>query len=105
MQGIASAGVVVSALAYASDVAEAQGGRNLARHVSVVTIGFGLGIACGPLLAGFLAAVFFQLPFLVDGGLCLLGCAAAYFLMTETVHRKQQQLTVCHLTDPHRAIA
>lgn len=88
VQGIASAGIVVSALAYASDLAESQGGGKEGRQASVVTVGFGLGMAVGPLLAGFLATEYFQLPFWVDGGLCVLGVAGAYFFMTETVGKK-----------------
>jgi MFS family permease len=88
-QGIASAGIVVSALAYAGDLAESQGSGRQGRQASVVTIGFGLGIAIGPLLAGFLATVFFQLPFWVDGGLCLLGSVVVFVFMSETVQRKR----------------
>lgn len=91
VQGIASAGIVVSALAYAGDLAESQGGGRQGRQASVVTVGFGLGIALGPLLAGFLAAVFFQLPFWVDGAMCVLGGAAAFIFMTETVTKKEER--------------
>lgn len=89
VQGIASAAIVVSALAYAGDLAESQGSGRQGRQASIVTIGFSLGIAIGPLLAGFLAAVFFELPFWIDGGLCLLGAVIAFFFMSETVHRKR----------------
>ena len=87
LQGVASAGIVVSALAYAGDLAESQGSGRQGRQTSIVTTGFGLGIAIGPLLAGFLATVFFQLPFWVNGAMCLLGAVAAFVFMSETVHR------------------
>lgn len=89
VQGTASAAIVVSALAFAGDQAESQGSRRQGSQASIVTVGFGLGIAIGPLLAGFLATVFFQLPFWVDGGLCLLGAIAAFFFMKETIARKE----------------
>jgi MFS family permease len=44
------------------------------RKASIVTMGFGLGIAVGPLIAGFLAAVDIHLPFYIGGA--LLACAA-----------------------------
>ena len=37
------------------------------RQMSVITMGFSLGLAAGPLLAGLLAVFFFELPFLVGG--------------------------------------
>lgn len=89
LQGIASAGIVVSSLAYAGDLAEFQGSGRQGRQASIVTVGFGLGIAIGPLLAGFLAAIFFQLPFWVDGTLCFLGSIAVFFCMSETVRKKR----------------
>lgn len=55
--------------------------------VALKTIGFSLGIALGPLLAGFPGTIFFQLPFWVDGALCLLGSLAVLFFMSETVGR------------------
>ncbi len=88
IQGMAAAGIAVSALAYAGDMAQAQGSGRQGRQVSVVTIGFGLGIAIGPLLAGILGAIFFQLPFWVEGALCLVGATTAFLFMREVPHNK-----------------
>ncbi len=90
LQGIASAAIVAPALAYAGDLAQ-EGGQegHQSRQMSIVTMGFGLGIAVGPLLAGILSVVFFELPFLVDGFLCLVGAAIVYRYMTETVTREE----------------
>jgi hypothetical protein len=56
--------------------------------MSMVTIGFGLGIPFGPLMAGTLGIISYQLPFLVDGELCLAGAVVVYLFMGETVGRK-----------------
>jgi MFS family permease len=53
--------------------------------MSVLTTGFGLGIALGPLIAGLLAVVFFELPFLVLGALNLFGAWIVYRYLPETV--------------------
>jgi MFS family permease len=86
VQGIAASAIVAPALAVAGDLAK-TGGES--REVSVVTIGFTLGIAFGPLLAGFLSAVFFDLPFLTSGFLSLIGALIVYRYMPETVHREE----------------
>jgi len=87
VQGIAAAAIVAPAIAYAGDVAQGSGGGQEGRQMSTVTIGFGLGIAAGPLLAGVLATVFFELPFLATGGLCLAGAVVAWRWMVETVEK------------------
>ena len=53
--------------------------------MSVITMGFGLGIATGPLIAGLLAVIFFDLPFLAVGILNLVGAGVVYYFMPETV--------------------
>jgi MFS family permease len=73
VQGIAGAAIVAPALAYAGDVAETDANGRHGRLMSIVTSGFGFGLACGPLLAGTLAMHSFELPFAAAGGLCLLG--------------------------------
>ncbi|MCA9595162.1 MAG: MFS transporter [Myxococcales bacterium] len=64
LQGIASAGIAAPAFALAADLSS-RGGEG--RQMSVITMGFGLGIALGPLLAGVLAPLWFDLPFLLGG--------------------------------------
>jgi len=84
-QGIAAAAIVAPALAYAGDIAQRDSRGKQGQQMSIVTMGFGLGIAFGPLLAGILSLLFFELAFWVDGLLCLLGAVVVYFSMTETV--------------------
>lgn len=84
IQGIATAAIAAPAFALAGDLSkrETQG-----RQLSVVTTGFGLGIALGPLLAGFLVPYGFEVPFLVGGALSLLGAWVVYRYVPETVER------------------
>lgn len=84
LQGAASAAVAAPGFALAADLATA-GGEG--RQMSIVTLGFGLGLATGPLLAGLLAVFFFELPFLVGGGLSLVGAWIVYRWVPETVKR------------------
>lgn len=83
-QGIAAAGVASPAFALAADLSKI-GGEG--RQMSVVTMGFGLGIAVGPLLAGLLSVFFFELPFLVIGLATFFGAWLVYRHMPETVNR------------------
>ena len=83
IQGIAAAAIVAPALAYAGDVAQNETECRRSRQMSLVTIGFGLGIAFGPLMAGILAVFSFRLPFFVDGLLCLFGAVIVHFFMKE----------------------
>jgi MFS family permease len=55
------------------------------RQMSIITMGFGLGIAVGPLMAGVLAVFFFQLPFWVAGVMSLIGAWVVYRYVPETV--------------------
>ena len=55
------------------------------RQMSIVTMGFGLGIATGPLIAGFLAVIFFELPFIALGVLSIASAWIVYRYMPETV--------------------
>ncbi len=68
VQGLGSAAIAAPALALVADRSTA-GGEG--RQMAIVTMGFGLGIALGPLVAGFLAVAFFELPFLVGGAVTL----------------------------------
>jgi MFS family permease len=82
-QGLASAAIAAPAFALAADLARA-GGEG--RQMSIVTMGFGLGIALGPLLAGILAVVSFDLPFLIGGLMALAAVWIVHHYVPETVH-------------------
>jgi MFS family permease len=82
IQGLASAGIAAPAFALAADLAR-KGGEG--RQMSVITMGFGLGIAVGPLIAGVLAVVSFELPFLIGGGLALVGAWIVHRHVPETI--------------------
>ncbi|WP_455382628.1 MFS transporter [Salinispira pacifica] len=85
LQGLGSAGIAAPTFALVGDSAR-SGGEG--RQTSIVTTGFGLGLACGPLIAGALATVSFQLPFYVGGAILLLAAVVAGSFITETVHRE-----------------
>ena len=87
IQGLASAGIAAPAFALAADLSKV-GGEG--RQMSVITMGFGLGIAVGPLIAGVLAVVFFELPFLIGGALSLLAAWIVHRYVPETVHRHRR---------------
>lgn len=84
-QGVAAAGIAVPTLALAAD--KVKEGR-VGVQISFVTMAFGLGLAAGPLVAGWLAGfVSFESPFYVGGTLCLLGAYLAGRYVKETVIR------------------
>jgi MFS family permease len=85
VQGIAAAGIAAPAFAVVGDLAR-SGGEG--RQMSIITMGFGLGIAVGPLVAGVLAVIFFELPFITGGVLALLVAWIVYRFLPETVGRK-----------------
>lgn len=82
-QGAGSAAVAAPAFALGADLSKA-GGEG--RQMSLITMGFGLGIALGPLMAGVLAVYSFLLPFLVAGVLSLLGAWVVFHFVPETVN-------------------
>jgi MFS family permease len=84
-QGVASACIAAPAFAVVADLSQ-SGGEG--RQMSVITMGFGLGLAAGPLLAGILAVLFFELPFLVGGLMSLAAAGIVLHYMPETVERK-----------------
>jgi MFS family permease len=86
-QGLGSAAVAAPAFAVAADLAQA-GGEG--RQMSVITMGFGLGIALGPLVAGVLAVYSFVLPFIIGGVFSLIGAWAVYRYVPETVNAEGQ---------------
>ena len=81
LQGSASAGVAAPAFALAADLSSAG---TEGRQMSFITAGFSLGIAVGPLIAGFLASVSFALPFLIGAGGCLVGAGLVQAVVPET---------------------
>jgi MFS family permease len=82
LQGFASAGVAAPAFALAADLAKA-GGEG--RQMSFITMGFGLGIAIGPLIAGLLAVYSFELPFIIGGIMSIAGGWIVYQFVPETI--------------------
>ncbi len=86
VQGLASAGIAAPAFAVAADLAR-KGGEG--QQMSIITMGFGLGIALGPLLAGFLAVASFELPFIIVGILSLIGAWVMHRYVPETIARKE----------------
>jgi MFS family permease len=82
LQGLAAAAVAAPAFALAGDLSTA-GGEG--RQMSLLTTGFGMGIAGGPLVAGLLAVISFELPFFVAAGFLVLGAMAVQRLVRETV--------------------
>jgi MFS family permease len=86
-QGLASAAIVAPAFAVVADLSSAD---SAGRQMSVVTMGFGLGIALGPLIAGLLVVAFFDLPFIVAGGMSLIGAWIVFRYMPETAKGKSR---------------
>ncbi|KPK81998.1 MAG: hypothetical protein AMS25_04200 [Gemmatimonas sp. SM23_52] len=84
VQGLASAGIAAPAFALVADLSRA-GGEG--RQMSILTMGFGLGLAVGPLAAGVLAVLFFELPFLVAGSMTLVAAWVVHRYVPETVCR------------------
>ncbi len=82
VQGLASAAIAAPGFALAADLSR-HGGEG--RQMSLMAMGFGLGIALGPLLAGILAVYAFELPFLVGGILCLVGALVVARYVPETI--------------------
>jgi MFS family permease len=84
IMGIASAGIAAPGFALAGDIAK-KGSE--ARQLAIVTMGFGLGIAVGPLIAGFLVSTFFALPFIIGGLIALAGAFVVWKFVPETIIR------------------
>lgn len=82
VQGAAAAAIAAPAFAVAADLSQ-SGGEG--RQMSLITTGFSLGLATGPLIAGFLAVIFFELPFFVAGILILCGVLIVYKYLPETI--------------------
>lgn len=87
IQGLASAGIAAPAFALAADLSTA-GGEG--QQMSIITMGFGLGIAIGPLIAGILAVVSFELPFFIGGALSIIAAWIVYRHVPETIQRARR---------------
>ena len=81
-QGVAVAMVFAPALALAGDLAgKGQSGTQL----SILTMAFGLGVAIGPLVSGFLVGFGFVYPFAFGAALAAVGFVFVYTQVEETV--------------------
>ena len=87
IQGIASAGIAAPAFALAADLSK-KGSEG--QQFAIVTMGFGLGIALGPLIAGILVAPSFPLPFIIGGIMALIGALVVFRYVPETIDRKNR---------------
>ena len=86
VQGIAVAGVFAPSLAVAGDLArEGESGSTL----SVLTMGFGLGTALGPLASGFLVRFGFLTPFAAGSVLAAFALVLVYTQVEETLSDPQ----------------
>ena len=65
-------------------------------QLNIATTRFGLGIALGPLIAGVMATVLFELPFIIGGALTLVGAWIVYRYVPETVHRRESGAIKVH---------
>jgi MFS family permease len=82
IQGLTSAAIAAPAFAVAADLSK-SGGEG--RQMSLITMGFGLGIALGPLLTGGLAVYSLNLPFIIGGVMSILGAWVVYHFVPETI--------------------
>lgn len=82
VQGLATAAIASPAFALAGDLSTEHG---VGRQLSVLTMGFALGLAVGPLLAGLLAVVDFRLPFAVGGATTLAAAVLVGVRVEDTV--------------------
>lgn len=80
--GIGSAAVAAPSFALAADLSSA-GGEG--RQMGIVSMGFGLGIAAGPMIAGILGPVSFELPFLVGAVMTLAGAGLVHVFVPASV--------------------
>jgi MFS family permease len=82
LQGVAVAMVFAPSLALAGDLAgEGESGTTL----SLLTMGFGLGTALGPLVSGLLVGFGFEVPFVVAAAAGVVGLGLVYTQVEETV--------------------
>jgi MFS family permease len=87
-QGIAVACVFAPSLALAGDLArEGESGTTL----SVLTMGFGFGVALGPLASGWLYGFGFVVPFAVGAAAAVLALIAVFTQVEETLDVGEDQ--------------
>jgi len=82
LQGITSAAIASPALALAGDLSSEEG---QGRQMSIVTMGFFMGITIGPLIAGLLTTYAFQLPFYIGGVMLLIGAFIVHRFVPDSV--------------------
>lgn len=82
LQGITSAAIASPALALAGDLSSEEG---QGRQMSIVTMGFFMGITIGPLIAGLLTTYAFALPFYIGGGMLLIGAFIVYRFVPDSI--------------------
>ncbi|MFP3852988.1 MAG: MFS transporter [Anaerolineales bacterium] len=82
LQGLASAAIAAPAFALAGDLS-LEGGEG--QQMGLLAMGFGLGIAVGPMIAGALAVISFQLPFIIGGAMSLVGIYIVHRFVPETI--------------------
>jgi MFS family permease len=86
VQGLASAAIAAPAFALAADLSK-EGGEG--RQMSIVTMGFSLGIAVGPLVTGALAIFSFIAPFIIGAIFTILVALIVSRYTPETVDMEQ----------------
>ncbi len=85
-QGVAMAGISAPVFALAADKTDSE---SAGTQMSIITMSFGIGIAFGPVLAGFMAGyVSFQSPFIVAGISCFAMAVLMGKFVEETVLRE-----------------
>ncbi len=82
LQGITSAAIASPALALAGDLSSEEG---QGRQMSIVTMGFFMGITVGPLIAGLLTEYSFALPFYIGGVMLLIGAFIVYRFVPDSI--------------------
>jgi MFS family permease len=85
-QGIGSAAIAAPVFALAADMSKA-GGEG--RHMSIVTMGFGFGVAMGTLIGGVGSVVSFQFPFFIGSALTLVAAGLTYWLVPSSAGQEK----------------
>jgi MFS family permease len=88
LQGVAVAAVFAPSLAIAGDLART--GRS-GTTLSILTMGFGLGTALGPLVSGLLVRFGFVVPFAIGAALGVVGLALVYTQVSETLPEERRR--------------